>query len=122
MYLPSQWAKDMSFLVDSKEGWNGETHMPSMTLPVATLWMRYQKCWWSAVWECACALCMCLGIYACDQFKDTLKTTLKDFNIDYVNWEAQNQDVWPNAVKQRDKGYEIKRIKDAEKRREKTRM
>ena len=54
------------------------------------------------------------------RFKDTLKASLKAFNISHTTWEqtAEDRDGWRAAVHQGAKSYEANRIAAAEQRRE----
>ena len=53
------------------------------------------------------------------RFKDTLKISLKDFNIDHSSWEeaSMERSHWRNVVRDGAKMYEENRIETAEKRR-----
>ena len=50
------------------------------------------------------------------QYKDTLKTSLKDFNIPSESWEqiAQDRTKWRGLIKRAASEYEAKRISEAE--------
>ena len=49
------------------------------------------------------------------RFKDTLKKSMKDFNIDHTSWEttAINRTAWRGAIGRGAKSYETRRIEDA---------